>query len=190
MSSDTNNTTEEWREQISSEFRAMAGMVRLMPIKLTVGQAWRVEGHLLLDSRTREVHDAPVFMGVGFASRPAPNANAEAVVVFPGGSSNPVIIATRDEDARKLINSQVDQDAAAVFNRSTIILVKPNGTVEIRAIGGTATKLPTLADYEALRSAFNAHVHATAGTGPPVPPTPAAGIPVAPPAGTAVLKAQ
>jgi phage gp45-like len=193
MSSETNNTTEEWREQISSQRRSIAGMVRRMAITLTNGGVWRAIGHLLLDSRTREARDAEVFGGIGFAARPKAGANAEAIVVFPGGSSNPVIIATRDEDARRAVASldqDSDQDSTAMFNRSTIILIKPDGTVEIRASGGTATKLPTLADYNALRSAFNSHVHATAGTGPPVPPTAAPGIPVATPAGTTVLKAQ
>lgn len=189
--SSTDNTTKEWRDETAPERRRNDGLIRRMPIGLTSGVRWRATGHLLLNSRDREFHDAEVFSGIGFYSRPKAGANAEAIVVFPGDDAqNPIIIATRDEAARKAI-AQLEADSTAVFNTQTVILIKSDGTVEIRASGGAATKLPTLADYNALRNAFNAHVHPTAGTGPPSPPTAVPGIIPAPtPAGTQVLKAQ
>lgn len=187
MSSDTNNTTEEWRDQISSERRAIAGMIRVMPIKLTVGGTWRVEGHLLVDNITRETRDAAIFMGIGFASRSKGGANADAVVVFPGGSSNPVIIATRDEDARRAV-ANLEQDSTTMFNRSTIILIKPDGTVEIRASSGVASPLATKADIDALKLWASTHTHSGVSTGPGASGPPVVAPPVA--LGTGVLRAQ
>lgn len=189
--SGTDNTTKEWRDETAPTRRRNDGLIRRMPIGLTSGVPWRVTGHLLIDGRTREFHDAEVFSGIGFYARPKSQANAEAIVVFPGDDAqNPIIIATRDEAARRAIAS-LETDSTAMFNTLSIILIKKDGTVEIRAAGGTATKLPTLADYNALRNAFNAHVHPTAGTGPPSPPTAVPGVIPAPtPAGTQVLKVQ
>lgn len=187
MSSETNNTTEEWREEISSQRRSIAGMVRRMAVSLTDGGVWRAIGHLLLDNRTREVRDAEVFGGIGFAARPKAGANAEAIVVFPGGSSNPVIIATRDEDARRAV-ANLEQDSTAMFNRSTIVLIKQNGTVEIRASGGVASPLATKADIDALKVWASTHTHSGVSTGPGASGPPVVAPPVA--LGTGVLRAQ
>lgn len=190
--SSTDNTTADWREEVGTVRRAVAGMIRRMGVKLTEGTLWQAVGHLLSDNRTRETRDAEVFGTIGFYSRPKPGANAEVVVVFPGGSSNPVIIGTRDEELRATV-ANLNQGETAMCNRATIILCKPDGTVEIRTPGGTALALPTLADHNALRAAFNAHVHTSASPGNPtsIPvPGPTPLIPVASPSGTTVLKAQ
>lgn len=154
MSSNTDNTTREWRDEISTERRSAAGMVRRMAAKLTEGPLWQAIGHLLLDSRTREARDAEVFGTLGFYSRPIANANAEVIVVFPGGAPNPVIIATRDEDLRKLV-ANLNQGETAMCNRATIILCKPDGTVEVRAPTGVAAPLATKADLTTLKSAIS-----------------------------------
>lgn len=190
MSSETDNTVAEWREEISKFRRSAAGMIRLMKLSLTDGFFWRVIGHLLMDNRTQETRDAEVFGVLGFYSRPKAGANADAIVVNAAGSANPVIIGTRDEDLRKAV-AVLAQGQTAMCNRATIILCKEDGTVEIRTPGGVATKLPTLADYEALRAAFNAHVHVAPGGSTAVPTASGSPlIPVATPAGTTVLKAQ
>ncbi len=133
----TDNTIEEWRREGAPERRRTDGMIRRMPIGITGGVRWRVTGHLLLDSRTREAYDAEVFGGVGFYARPKSGSNAEAIVVFPGDDAqNPIIIATRDEDARKAIAKLAEDDSTAVFNSQTIILIKKDGTVEIRSASG------------------------------------------------------
>lgn len=188
----TDNETEDWRREVSSSVRTGAAMIRRMAVTLTSGAFWRVVGHKLIDGKP-ETRDAEVFSGIGFYSRPKAGHQVDALVVFPGGAANPIIIATRDEDARKAVAAGIAQDETIAFNSSTIVLVKANGTVEIRTAGGTATKLPTLADHNNLRDAFNAHVHLSAApsnpTGIPVAgPTPL--IPVVTPSGTTVLKAQ
>lgn len=78
----------------------------------------------------------------------------------------------------------LDSDGAL----ATFIWLKADGTMEI---GGDAdnmvrfSELKTafdqlLGDHNDLVNAFNTHMHATAGTGPPVPPTPGTGIPATP----------
>lgn len=189
--SDTNNTVREWRDETSSSRRSYLGMLRRMAVKLTEGATWQVIGHLLLDNRTKEIRDAELFGGgLGFYSRPAAGANAEAIVINRDGG-DPIIIATRDEELRATV-ANLGQGQTAMCNRATIILCKPDGTVEIRLPGGTALSLPTLADHNALRSAFNAHTHVvagvTAGGASVVSAVPAST--VGSPSGTAVLKAQ
>ncbi len=75
----------------------------------------------------------------------------------------------------------IDGDGAL----STFIWLKDDGTMQI---GGDADFMVRFSDlktgfdqlkqdHNSLVTAFNAHMHATAGTGPPVPPTPGTGIP-------------
>jgi hypothetical protein len=191
MGSSTDNTTKEWRDETSPERRGMMGSVRYMAVKLTEGATWQVLGHLLPDAKTPEARQAQHFSGIGFFARPAAGANAEAVVVFPGGASNPIIVATRDEDARKAI-AELPQNSTAMFNRLTIVIIKPDGTVEIRASGGTASPLATKADIDALKAWAASHTHVVAGiTAGGAAVTSATPLPVAPvAAGTTVLKAQ
>lgn len=137
MSSST-NTPQEWRDETSSTRREIRGAVRRMAITLTSGTFWQVLGHLLLDG-TPETRHPEVFSGVGFYGRPKAGHNADAIVVFPGGSSNPVIIATRDEDARRAV-AKIAEDETAMFNSATAVTVRANGTVEIRGVGGTAQR--------------------------------------------------
>lgn len=189
--SNTDNTTREWRDEISPERRGIAGMIRQMAVKLTEGGFWQVVGHFLFDNRTPETRNAELFGTLGFYSRPKAGANVGAIVLFPGGSSNPVIIATQDEELRATI-ANLAQGETAMCNRATIILCKPNGTVEIRLPGGTALPLPKLAELADVVSKFNSHTHVVAGvTAGGASVTSAVPVPTASaPSGTTVLKAQ
>lgn len=170
--STTDATSREARAELSTDRRNTLGLVRRMAVKLTSGAFWQTLGHLLLDN-TQEVRGAEVFSGIGFYARPKADHRAEAIVVFPGGAANPIIVATRDEDARKAV-AQLGADETAMFNSQTIIVVK-GSTVEIRTAGGTAHSLVTLAE-------FNDHIHVASGSNT-TPPSVAA-------SGTTVLKAQ
>jgi len=176
----TDDTTRETRDATSPEARNALGMLRRMSIRLTSVPFWRTVGHLLLDASETETRDPEMFSGIGFYSRPAAGSNADAIVAFPGGASNPVIIAARDEDARKK-HAELAQDETAMFNRLVIAVIKAIGTMEIRTANGTAVPLVTLPQ-------FLNHTHATAGTGTPSPPV--AISPSPPLTGTTVLKAQ
>jgi hypothetical protein len=186
----SDNTVEDWAYERSPDRRHMLGAIRRMAVKLTEGAFWRIAGHILLDRKV-EAKDAEVFGGIGFHSRPKPGANAEAIVVFPGGASNPCVVGLRDEDLRKQV-AQLDHDETCTFNSLTIIHHTNDGFVEIRTPGGAAFALPTLADYNRLRNAFNSHDHpyvngtTPATTGGAISATDT--IPVPAPTGTQVLK--
>lgn len=180
----TDDTTRDTRDATSAETRGTLGMIRRMSIRLTSVPFWRTVGHLLLNASETEVRDPEMFSGIGFYSRPAAGSNADAIVAFPGGASNPVIIAARDEDARKK-HAELAQDETAMFNRLVIAVIKAAGTMEIRAAAGVASPLATKADLDALKAYIVTHVHPAPGgtTSQPTGPVPTA-------AGTTVLKAQ
>lgn len=188
--SSSDDTTRKFRDSISPFTRRAEGMVRRMAPTLTRGSTWQLKGHLLLEDN-REFARAENFSGIGFFARPKSGHRCDALVVYPGGASNPIIVATRDEDARSAI-AELGEDQTAAFNSTTIVLIKGN-TVEIRTAGGTALSLPTMADFNALKSALDGHTHlyspGPGGPTPTAPPVP--GIPVLPAAaGTQCLKTQ
>lgn len=186
MSSNSDNTTKEWRDETSTERRDYLGMLRRMAVKLTQGATWQVIGHLLLDGK-REARDAELFGGtLGFYSRPVAGAAAEAIVWNREGA-DPVIIATRDEDLRKLF--ALNQGETAMCNRATIVLCKPNGTVEIRTPGGTAAFLATKADLDDLKDAISGAATVAGDGGAAFKANVLAAL-AGWPAGTTVLKAQ
>lgn len=130
------------------------------------------------------------FQPYGLSSVPLPG--AEHVTLFPGGDrAHPIVIVVSD---RRYRPTGGDPGLVALYNHvGARVLLLPDGTVEIRSASGAATKLPTLADYEALRVGFNSHIHAVATTGTAAAQTGTAAAvasPVSSPAGTTVLKAE
>lgn len=133
------------------------------------------------------VDGAENFQPYGLSSVPLPG--AENVTIYPNGDrSHPLTIAVSDRRYRPTGGTPGE---VTLHNHVTARLVlKADGTVEIRSAGGTAIKLPTLADYNALRAAFNTHTHVysagpTAGAVTAVPAST-----VGAPTGTQVLKAE
>lgn len=204
MTSWTGNTSAEWRDGTGTDARRLAGLIRRMAVTVTSGVFWQVVGHLLFDNTTKETLDAEVFSGGGFYWRPKAGANAEAIVAFPGGPENPVIVALRDEDLRKKM-AQLAQDEAAMVTTQVGVYATSAGKIEARAAGGTAVELAKVSELNSLRSAYadllgfvqnqftgTGHGHgvsgaATTGTIPiGIPPSSA---PAAYP-GTGVLKGQ
>jgi phage baseplate assembly protein V len=138
------------------------------------------------------IDNAEHFQPYGFCS--VPLEGAEHVVVFPNGDrSHPLLLAVSDRRFRPT-GGQPGQ--VTMYNHvGARVVVLPDGTIEARSKDGTATKLPTLADYEALRQAFNDHTHVVSTTGGPAAQTgtaakilPAAA--VGSPTGTSVFKAE
>lgn len=191
--------------------RILYGKLRRVTVTVTSKALWQIAGHMLLDG-TRETRDAEVFHGIGLWSRPGSAERAEAFVAFGGdGTGSPMIIATRNEDARKAIAKAINAGAGLKEGEtvlmgsasSPILHIKADNTIELRLPGGVAVKLPTLADVQNLRDYVNnqfcavgGHTHvvsgaattnvatvASAGGTPPTTAPPA-------PAGTTVLKAQ
>jgi phage gp45-like len=172
--------------------RALIGAIRRMVVTVTSRALWQVTGYEI--DGTTETQQAEPFSGIGFYARPAASGKPEAIVVSAAGAKSPAIVATRDEKTRAAVAGGLAADEAIVFSSAAVVHVRANGTVEIRTPGGSAVPLATLADVQALREAFNSHVHVltiaaapgSGGTGTAAPtatPAPA-------PAGTTVLKGQ
>lgn len=196
MKNSTRSGPEEHAQAVSAGVRDVLGRVRRFAITLTTRALWQVAGHLLPDNETIETHNAPPFTGVGLYARPAADGNPEAIVVFVGGPSNPVIVATRDEKTRAAVFAAAGELApgeAAIYSPAAIIVAKADGTVEIRTPGGVAVSLATKADVQTIRDQLTAHTHGPgtfAAGASAVVGVSGGGPAVTAPVGTTVLRAQ
>lgn len=175
-------TPQQLSEAIGGFRRQIHGMVRRMQLTQTAGAVWQALGHVLFDVGKPETRPVENFSGIGFLARPPDGSTtAEAIVIQVGGQNTPVIIASKDEAVRALVND-IGPDEAVVFNKTVRLYLRSNGKVEIRTHGGTASALATLADLQTLVDTFNGHSHSSNGA----PPTPAA----SDPAGTSTFRAE
>jgi len=187
-------TLQDLRARNGRSETRLRGLVRRMLI--TASDAlWKVAGHEDAYGNA-ENDELEAFTRVGFYSRPAAGARAEAIVVKVGGESgHPVLIASRDQDLIRAIADAVGgfgEDEAAIFNSSALVRCR-DGIVEACSPGGTAVALATKADVEALRATFNTHTHpcsATTGGGGSLGVTSAPDTLASPPAGTSVLRGE
>jgi len=190
----TRSGPRELAEAVGGAARELAGKVRRMIVTRTRTALWQVTGHLLLDGTT-ETRDAENFAGgVGFYSRPSEDEDTEAIVAFPGGPGNPIIVATRQEAVRRVIAADLNADETQIHNSAVVIRIKANGTVEIRTAAGVAAELATKADLAALRAVLLAWVPVAMDGGLAlktlITTWLGAGPAYAWPAGTTVLKAE
>jgi phage gp45-like len=168
MGSYSSNTSKDWRDFTSTQMRQLAGVIRRMAVTVTnifkdgatPASFWQVVGHILLDNTTQETADAEVFSGVGFYARPPAGANAEAIIAFPGGPSNPCVVASRDEATRKAVAGAAAQDETFVFNSKVALRFTASGLIQAYLVGGPVpVKLALASDHDALVTAYNAHKH-------------------------------
>ncbi len=151
--------SEEFAYTSGETYRGLRGLARRMAVRLTKGVLWQLTGHKY-HGHTETLEVEP-FTGVGFYARPRPSSKAEAVAISIGDAQHTVIIATRDEDLRKLWAAELDAgaDVAAMFSSATIVLCKADGTVEIRSRGGAAVSLAKKSDAEAAATWDANHIH-------------------------------
>lgn len=204
MSGRTDDTTRETRDQTSPAARGIAGAIRWMAVKLSKDDGfWQLLGHLLPDGKTKETIRAAPFSGIGFYARPkAGSASAEVVINFVGGAPNPVIVASRDEDARRKMADDLADDETAMFNQTVTVRCTKDGHVEIRTASGFPKvlaindELRSLRDsVAALQSAYNIHTHPVqvvpaSGTGATTGLVSAVPGAIAIPQGTTVIRGQ
>jgi hypothetical protein len=204
--SNTRSGPLELARAVGTKARELAGMLRRMVVTRTNSAIWQVTGHTLLDGDT-ETRDVELFGGIGFYARPNDDDDTEAIVAFPaGGSGGPIIVAVRQEARRRVMTTDLASGETQLHNSSadnpTIIRIKANGTVEIRALAGVAAALALKADVQALRDWVNnqfssaaGHIHVVSGAAtttmttvavPGSTPT----VPAPTPVGTTVLKGQ
>lgn len=181
--------------------RATAGLVRRMVATVTRKVAsWQVKGHTLLDGMP-EVRDPESFQGVGFASRPREGASAETIVVFPGASAEqPIIVAARELGAFKAaFPDGIEADSTAIYTSGAWIVIKANGSIEIRAkaggtvsigAGGIPAELATKADLAQLKAAIAGAAVVAGDGGAAFKVNIGTALGLAWPHGTTVLKAE
>jgi len=155
----------------------LANFVELAALGRTSGELWQVLG---LENRAA---DAAAFQGVGVTARP-PEGRGQAVVLYPGDGSEPIVVATTDPGGR----FQVEADETAVHNTMSVCHFKADGTVEIRSRDGTAVSLATKADLQAVYDAIATTWVPVAGDGGTSLKTLFQGLPG--PAGTTKLKGE
>lgn len=141
-------------EEQSMQSRSLRGMIRRMAVQATSALLWRLKGHTI--EGVTETPLAQPFQGVGFFSRPAKGSRAEAIMVSVGEAQHAVIVATRDEDLRRLHKTALEAgpDMAAMFNSATIVIINPSGTVEIRSRLGVAQSTIKGEQYTAAEQAM------------------------------------
>lgn len=182
----TYRTSEDFAREGREWWRLLRGMIRRVAVTLTSSVRWQVLGQRGGQGGD-ETWDVEPFTGIGFYSRPPSSGNPEAVVVAFGGAKSTAIVATRDEATRKTGAGDLDEDETCVFNSQARVIVKKDGTVEIRLHGGSAKQLVTMDDYNALKDWIHNTMIIATPSGNSTPGTTAA-----PPdaTGTSVLKGQ
>lgn len=168
----TYRTDDDHARETGPTWRMLKGIVRRVLVTLAgSGPSWQVLG---VRSRTGgdEIFEAELFPGVGIFARGS--SSTEAVVVNASGSKVPMIVATRDEETRKKVASQVGEGETAIFNGAGIVILKSDGTIHVRSHGGSALAIPTMADYNALKSWLAVHTHIGVTTGAGVTGAPSA----------------
>jgi phage gp45-like len=167
----------------------LRALVRRMAVKTaTRAAAWLVTGARELAGDASQL-EAEVFAGIGFYARPAATGQPEAIVLNIGADARaPVIVATRDHGSLKTVLGQLGTPPAAgevliyAGAGKAVVLLKADGTVEIRQADGTAGELATRAEVKALRDYLNGLLYGGTGSVAPV------GMPDI--SGTTVLKGQ
>lgn len=111
-----------------------------------------------------------------------------AILAETSKSGRPVIIGYLNKGQKAAKGEIRIFSKNADGEEQTYLWLKADGTIEIGGDANHMTQFEELksgfdelkGDVNALVSAFNSHMHATAATGPPSPPTPGSGIPASP----------
>lgn len=199
------------REAISEWSLRVANMARRVAVRATSGGLWALRGHQT-PAGNEDPERVELFGGIGVYYRPAAADRAEAIILNVGADhDHPVIVATRDEDARQAFEDNagalepgemaIANAAGNAYVRITadgdiVIEAKAGHEVLVRQKDGTAESLATKADVEGVKTAFDAHTHVVTGTdstggaiaGTAAAVTPAQQAPA--PDGTSVLKGE
>jgi hypothetical protein len=139
--------------------RRLGQLARRFFVTASAASNWALEGWS--DSLGTETDEVENFPGVGFESRPSVGANAEVVTVDIGADSDhPVIVATRDHEALKILTDGegIEAGETVIYTRSSMVKICADGKIEIGSIGGTRQALATIADLESLKAIFAAWV--------------------------------
>lgn len=193
-------TPQQLNAELDPKLVRARNAIRRFVVKLTDAAIWQLAGVRTPDGI--ETRRAEVFGGIGIAARPPAGNESEAIGVMVGDANTPVVIAIRDEKTRAAVAGALGVDETMLFNTTALMLIKSDGTIEARSVGGAAVALATKADVQALRdyvrnqfSTATGHIHATP-SGPTTTITTVNAAGSAPthappsPSGTTVLKGE
>jgi hypothetical protein len=143
---------------------ARRGSVRRMIVSRAGAVLWQLVG-FAVGQRKETTRGVEVFHGVGFTAIPSKDGKPEAIVLNVVDAAAPVIVAARDEKTRAaVVPSDLGAGDTCVFGDGAIVVLRSNGTVEIRTPQGAAKRLLTVDDGAALKNAISsAAVVATDG---------------------------
>jgi hypothetical protein len=189
VSSSTRNGHAEWAQSTGSIARDLTGMVRRMRVELTTSSVWQVLGATLLNG-AREVQEAEAFTGIGFYARPPASSRTEAMLVFPGGASVPVVIAARDEDVRRKVAADLKPNETQMHNSLSVLRIRDTGEIEGRSVAGVAESLTKHSDMQALADVLDDWVPAAGDGGTALKTLIAALLATGWPHGTSKLKGE
>lgn len=151
---------EDFAQDSSPRNRSLHGLVRRMTLANTRRASWQLAGYRNVDGSKGETIDAEPFSGIGIYARPLATDNAEAVLVQIGDARHSVIVATRNEQARRAIvdklngGSGLAENEVAIFSRAGLLHIKADGTMEARTPSGSAELLATKQDLLDLAQVF------------------------------------
>lgn len=149
-------SAEDLAADVAPIMRRFLGAARRYAVEFTSGVKWVLRGH----DKVSERLEAEVFGNLGSFSRPPADASTkpEVISLNIAGSRHPVIIASRDERALRLVRDAlggaIPADSAGIHNTAAMVYVAPGGTIEARTLGGVAQPLVTEAGWNALRDAL------------------------------------
>lgn len=129
--------SEDFAEETRDAARLLRGMHRRMAITRTSSTKWQLLGQRGGQGGDERI-ELELFPGIGVYARPPATGRPEAVTAAIGGAKTSVIVATRDEKTRQAVAKSIAEDETIVFNSGVIVLLKANGTVEIRTPVGVA----------------------------------------------------
>lgn len=106
---------------------------------------------------------------IGVIARPASNATVAAVVLNAGAdSTNPYMIGAQDSTRKLVIDARgIASDVTILYNTTDVVEIR-DGKIRAGSLGGATDRLPTWADFNALRDfvrdqfdSVSGHVHVT-----------------------------
>lgn len=143
--------SEEHALETSTFRRFVYGMIRRMAVSLWSGVKWRLTGQRNQNGEVENV-DAEPFTGIGFYSKPDADGKPECIMVCVGGAKHTAIVATRDEAVRRMWDTEVADGETAIFTKLACVIVKADGTIHAKSLGGTPQSLITVGDIEAFKN--------------------------------------
>lgn len=132
-------TAADYKREQGPDARTNASRIRRMLLGVTSRVFWQLVGYKSHETK-QPTTDAENFSGIGFYARPRSSDRAEAILASVADARHSVIVATRNEDVRKVM-ADLDEDETAIFTSSAIVIINADGTVEVRSQLGVAQSL-------------------------------------------------